>query len=163
MEVSGQLHDLSSLCPGKKPPLPIGSSPRSGLDVVARRKKNPCPCRESNPCLPACSLVTILNELPRKLWCYPKKCLDTEENLSQDPLLTGGVRMSQSEATDIRTDPEHGVTQNKNNSSMHLLHELLISAEFAMMLRHSKCFYSAVWLLMFLKFNSPWRCLMENQ
>jgi hypothetical protein len=36
--------------------------PRAGLDAVT---KNPCPFRQSNPGLPACSLVTILAELHR--------------------------------------------------------------------------------------------------
>jgi len=36
---------------------------RAGLDAVAKRK-NPCPCRESNPGRTAFSLVTILVELP---------------------------------------------------------------------------------------------------
>jgi len=31
---------------------------RSGLDAMVKRKKNPCPCRESNPGRPARSLVT---------------------------------------------------------------------------------------------------------
>jgi hypothetical protein len=35
---------------------------RTGLDMVVK-KKNPCPCQESNPGHPAHSLVTILAEL----------------------------------------------------------------------------------------------------
>jgi hypothetical protein len=37
--------------------------PRVGMEVVAERKKEFCPCRESNPGRPARSLVTILTEL----------------------------------------------------------------------------------------------------
>jgi hypothetical protein len=37
---------------------------RTGLDAVAKRKK-PTPCQESNPELPARSLVTILTALQR--------------------------------------------------------------------------------------------------
>jgi hypothetical protein len=38
--------------------------PSTGLDVVAKRRI-PCPGQESNPGIPACSLVTILTELSR--------------------------------------------------------------------------------------------------
>jgi hypothetical protein len=39
--------------------------PRVGLDAVAKRKKSHCcPCRESNSGRPACSLISILTELP---------------------------------------------------------------------------------------------------
>jgi hypothetical protein len=38
--------------------------PRAGLDPVAKRK-NPCPCQESNSGCPARSLVAMLLELPR--------------------------------------------------------------------------------------------------
>jgi hypothetical protein len=43
--------------------------PRVGLDAVARRKKNPCPCRRSNPGRPARSRVTVLTELTRIFAC----------------------------------------------------------------------------------------------
>jgi hypothetical protein len=36
--------------------------PSAGLDAVVKRK-NPCPCQESNPGHPAHSFVTILTEL----------------------------------------------------------------------------------------------------
>jgi hypothetical protein len=39
---------------------------RAGLDTVAERR-NPSPCRESNPIRPVRSLVTILTELSRLL------------------------------------------------------------------------------------------------
>jgi hypothetical protein len=67
MEMSGQLHALSALQPGKgftyRYPLDrrfIGPPSRS------RRgdEKNRFPSRDSNPGLLACSLVTILTELP---------------------------------------------------------------------------------------------------
>jgi hypothetical protein len=38
--------------------------PRTGLDAVVNRR-NPCPCRESNPSRPARSLVTMITELIR--------------------------------------------------------------------------------------------------
>jgi hypothetical protein len=50
--MSGQLHDQATL------------PRRKGMDSVAKRK-NPYPCRESNPGRPASSLVTKLTEL---LW-----------------------------------------------------------------------------------------------
>jgi len=37
--------------------------PRADLDAVAKKKKNPCPCRKSNPGRPACSSVIILTEM----------------------------------------------------------------------------------------------------
>jgi len=39
--------------------------PRVGLDVVAKRK-NPCPCKESNPGFPSQSLITILTQLSQR-------------------------------------------------------------------------------------------------
>jgi len=68
MEVSGQLLTPAALPQRKGPTLPIryeaGGDPRISLDTVARRR-NPCPCRESNPGRPARDLVTVLTyELP---------------------------------------------------------------------------------------------------
>jgi hypothetical protein len=40
--------------------------PTASLDMVTKRK-NTCPCQESNPCRPARSLVIILTELSRFL------------------------------------------------------------------------------------------------
>jgi len=40
--------------------------PRAGVDMMAKRK-HPCPCWESNPGYPACSLVTTLAELSQVL------------------------------------------------------------------------------------------------
>jgi hypothetical protein len=63
MEVSGQLHVLAALPPGKDPLYqmdrsldePQGSSGRGG------KEENSCPCRESNPGRPARNLVTVLS------------------------------------------------------------------------------------------------------
>jgi hypothetical protein len=41
--------------------------PRAGLDTMEKRK-NPCPCQESNPGCPACSLVAIPTELSQLLF-----------------------------------------------------------------------------------------------
>jgi hypothetical protein len=46
--------------------------PRAGLDAVEKRKRNPLPCRESIPGLPAHSSVTILTELPQLRYCRYK-------------------------------------------------------------------------------------------
>jgi len=68
---SGQIHAPGTLPSGKKPPpkiLWIGEwvSPRASLDAVLKRKKSlACPCWDSNASHPACSLVTILTELPQ--------------------------------------------------------------------------------------------------
>jgi len=69
MDVSGQLHVPAALPPRKVPPPPppgtnwIGGwvGFRAGLDALGKRKKSHrCPCRESSPSHPACSLVTTL-------------------------------------------------------------------------------------------------------
>jgi hypothetical protein len=47
MKVSGQLHTLATLHPGKEPSEPIAQVGfRAGLDAVAKEKA--VPCRESN-------------------------------------------------------------------------------------------------------------------
>jgi hypothetical protein len=43
--------------------------PRVGLDALVKGKYS-SPCRESNPGLPARSIVTVLTELPRLLTRY---------------------------------------------------------------------------------------------
>jgi hypothetical protein len=75
MEVSGQLH-VPDAKPVRKEPLVthwIGGwvGPWAGLDIVAKGKKNPRPCREMNPERQACSIVTVLTEqhlLRVRLW-----------------------------------------------------------------------------------------------
>jgi len=66
MEVRGHIVALAALHPGKEPPVPIliggWVNLRACLDVVAKRKF-PCPCRESNPGRPSCSLVSKLSKL----------------------------------------------------------------------------------------------------
>jgi len=52
MEVGGQIHALVHLSPRERAPgihwivSCVGS--RAGLKAMPKRKKNPCPCRESN-------------------------------------------------------------------------------------------------------------------
>jgi hypothetical protein len=74
MEVSGQYHALDDVeGPGPNPRERASGScwiggwicSRASLYTAVAKKKNPIPCRESNPGLPARSLVTILTELPR--------------------------------------------------------------------------------------------------
>jgi hypothetical protein len=66
MEVSGQLHTLATLSPGKEPPVLkriggwVGST--AGLDAVAKRKKNPAPIRNQTQVIQPAA-VTILIEL----------------------------------------------------------------------------------------------------
>jgi hypothetical protein len=51
MKVSGQIHILAALSPGKSHLYPLDRrlvGPRAGLDAVEKRKIS-CPCRESNP------------------------------------------------------------------------------------------------------------------
>jgi len=51
---------------GKSPWYPVDrrlDGPRAGLDAVTKRK-NPCPCWKLRSTCPACSLDTILTELP---------------------------------------------------------------------------------------------------
>jgi hypothetical protein len=59
---------LRPLYPGERDPgthcIGCWVGPRVGLDVVAKIK-NPCPCPESNSGHLACSLFTILTELPQ--------------------------------------------------------------------------------------------------
>jgi hypothetical protein len=51
MEVSGQLHALAALPPGKEAPVGGWVGPSAGLDDVEKRKI--LHCRESNPGRPA--------------------------------------------------------------------------------------------------------------
>jgi hypothetical protein len=52
----------------------LGGSQSRSHAVAKRNKFLPCPCRESNPRLPDCSLFTILSEVPRlcPLCCFPR-------------------------------------------------------------------------------------------
>jgi hypothetical protein len=61
MEVSGQLQ-APGIIPVIKPSIPIGL--RAFLDAVTKRKIPSLHYWESNNCHPACSLVTILIQLP---------------------------------------------------------------------------------------------------
>jgi len=68
MDLSGQLHALVALPPGKSD---IGThwiggwvGPTVGLNSVANRNIS-CPCRKSNTDLAAHGLSTMLSELPR--------------------------------------------------------------------------------------------------
>jgi len=57
MKVSGQLHTPAALPQGKSPWYPLDrrlGGPRTGLDVVVRRKI-PSPYTDTNPDHPACS------------------------------------------------------------------------------------------------------------
>jgi len=65
MKVSCQLHVPAALFQGRTPSTHwIGGwvDPRNSLEAEAKRKKIPCPFRESNSGRPACSLVTILTD-----------------------------------------------------------------------------------------------------
>jgi hypothetical protein len=78
MRASGQLHVPGALPPGKEPLVPRHENMWALESVWKRwrrkRKSLPCPCRESKPCRPTLSLVTMPTELPRlkvnKLWMY---------------------------------------------------------------------------------------------
>jgi hypothetical protein len=74
MEVSGQLHALVALLPGKEPLVSRNPSthwiegwvgPRAGVDEVAR-KKNPSPSQESNPA-PSAHCLGISGELGQRM------------------------------------------------------------------------------------------------
>jgi hypothetical protein len=63
MEVSGQLHALAALTPGRAPGTHwIGGwmGLKASLDVVGKKKN---PCWELNPSCPASSLVTTITDL----------------------------------------------------------------------------------------------------
>jgi hypothetical protein len=60
MEVSDRYHALAAFPLEKSPDNVL--DPTADLDAVAKRKE-PCPCRESNPVRRPRSLVTILTEL----------------------------------------------------------------------------------------------------
>jgi hypothetical protein len=63
MVMGGQLHASSWFSPGTPTHRILGGpQSRSGR---RDEDKSPCPCQESNPGLPARSLVTVLNEVPR--------------------------------------------------------------------------------------------------
>jgi hypothetical protein len=66
MEMSGQLHVPVALPPGEGAHvthwLRGWVDLRAGVDAEAKRKIR-SPCRESNPVLPARSLITIVTEL----------------------------------------------------------------------------------------------------
>jgi len=71
MELNGQLPTPATLPPGKEPSHThwIGGwiRPRACLDAMAKRK-NLCPCRESNSGRLAHGIVTILTEILRLLY-----------------------------------------------------------------------------------------------
>jgi len=67
MEVSGQLHSMAALSPGKEPSALIRQEVGWATESVWTRwwSKIPAPCRDTNPGRPARSLVTMLTDLSR--------------------------------------------------------------------------------------------------
>jgi len=69
---------------------------RAGLDAVAKRKESHyCPCRESHPNRTACSLVTVLAELPW-LPLFPKLHLNIKTSPSGLPSVPARYRYNNS-------------------------------------------------------------------
>jgi hypothetical protein len=90
MAVSGELHALAALVPGKCPPVPIGyEGPRGTLDAVEKRKM--LHCRESNPgrAAPSSSLYWLLCTL--SICIYHEVCLSAAHTSQDSPRTRSGL------------------------------------------------------------------------
>jgi hypothetical protein len=90
MEVSGHLHALASLPPGKEPRYALDRmkgrpQSQSGL---GDEEKNICPCWKWNPARLSRNLVTILSELPRHFLLFSSTIESGWPTSEFDPRIT---------------------------------------------------------------------------